>query len=171
VPAPPRAVFDTVILLQAVTNPDVPSWVARALADTGRIQIVASNETLKEAEDVFARPSVRKRFKTLDDQRAGQFLGVVRHLAEIHVNVPKAVGLERNHKDEPFLDLAVVSSAMYLVTRDKDMLDLMGDAAFTAKYPYLKILGPVELLRELAAPIKVKEEKGRDVGMEPLSSL
>jgi hypothetical protein len=47
----------------------------------------------------------------------------------------------------------------------------MGDAAFTAKYPHLKILGPVELLRELAPPIKVAEENGRDVGMEPLSPL
>jgi putative PIN family toxin of toxin-antitoxin system len=153
VPLPPRAVIDTVILLQAATNPDSPSWAALALADTGRIQIVASNETLKEADEVFARPSVRKRFKTLDDQRAREFLGVVRHLAEIHVNVPKTVSLERNHKDEPFLDLAVASGAAYLVTRDKDMLDLMSYAAFTAMYPHLRILGPVELLRELAPPI------------------
>jgi predicted nucleic acid-binding protein len=120
---------------------------------------------------MFSRPSVWKRFKTLDDQRAGEFLGVVRHLAEIHGNVPKTVRRERNHKDEPFLDLAVASGATYLITRDKDMLDLMSDAAFTAKYPHLKILGPVELLRELAPPIKVEEVKGRDAGMEPLSSL
>jgi hypothetical protein len=34
-----------------------------------------------------------------------------------------------------------------------------------------KILGPVEHLSELAPPIKVEEEKGRGVGMEPLSLL
>jgi putative PIN family toxin of toxin-antitoxin system len=164
---PPKVIFDTVILLQAVTNPDGPSWAALALADSCRIQIVASEATLNEAEDVFARPSVRKRFATLDDQRAGEFLGVYRGMAEIHINVPKTVSLERNHKDEPFLDLAVASGAGCLVTRDKDMLDLMADAGFTTRYPGLKIVGPVELLRELAPPIALEEEKGRDVGMKP----
>ncbi len=157
-PPTPRAVFDTVILLQAVTNPDGPSWAALAQADSGRIQIVASDATLKEAEDVLARPSVRKRFATLDDQRAGEFFGVYRGMAEIHVNVPKTVSLERDHKDESFLDLAVESGATYLVTRDKDMLDLMADPDFTAKYPGLKIVNPVELLRELAPPIGPEPE-------------
>ena len=161
----PKAVFDTVILLQAVTNPDGPSWAALAQADSGRIQIVAGDATLKEAEDVLARPSVRKRFATLDDRTAAEFLGVYRGMAEIHVNVPKTVSLERNHKDEPFLDLAVESGATYLVTRDKDMLDLMADPDFTAKYPGLKIVNPVELLRELAPPIRLEPERER--GLQP----
>jgi putative PIN family toxin of toxin-antitoxin system len=156
---PPRAVFDTVVLLHAVTNPDGPSWAALALADSGRVQIVASEAILKEAEDVLARPSVRKRFATLDDQRAGEFLRVYRGMAEILKVVPKTVSLERNHTDEPLLDLAVTSGARYLVTRDKDMLDLMTDVGFTAKYPGLKVVGPVELLRELAPPFKIEEKK------------
>ncbi len=86
-------------------------------------------------------------------KRAGEFFGVYRGTAESLVNVPKTVSLERNHKDEPFLDLAVTSGATYLVTRDKDLLDLVSDADFTAKYPNLKIIGPVEFLRELAPPI------------------
>ena len=110
---------------------------------------------------------MRKRFATLDDQRAGEFLGVYRSMAEIMEVVPRTVSLERDHKDEPFLDLAVESSATYLVTRDKDMLDLMAQPDFTARYPGLKILGPVALLRELAPPIKLEEERGRDVGREP----
>jgi hypothetical protein len=47
----------------------------------------------------------------------------------------------------------------------------MRDAAFTAMYPHLKTLGPVELLRELTPPIEVEADKGRDAGMEPLSPL
>lgn len=156
---PPKSVFDTVILLQAVTNPSGPSWAALALPVSGRVQIVASEATIKEAEDVFARPSVRKRFATLDDQRADEFLGVYRHLAEVLGVVPKSVSLERNHKDEPFLDLAVASGATYLVTRAKDMLDLMADADFTGRYPGLKIVGPVELLRELTPPLRPEPER------------
>ena len=141
-PSPPKAVYDTVILLQAVTNPDGPSWAALALADSGRVQIVASEATLKEAEEVFAPPpSVRKRFATLDDQRAGEFLGVYRHMAEIMEVVPRTVSLERDHKDEPFLDLAVESGATDLVTRDKDMLDLMANPDFSASFPGLRSSG------------------------------
>jgi putative PIN family toxin of toxin-antitoxin system len=164
---PPRAVFDTVILLQAISNPDGPSWAAVAVADSGGVRIVASEVTIQEAEDVFARPSVRQRFVSLDDQRVKEFLGIYRGMAEIYINVTKTVSLERNHKDEPFLDLAVASGASYLVTRDKDMLDLMTNAGFTARYPGLKIVGPVELLRDLAPPITTEQEKGRDVEMVP----
>ena len=86
-------------------------------------------------------------------------------MAEIHAAVPKTVSLERNHKDEPFLDLAVASGAAYLVTRDKDMLDLMADPGFTSRYPGLRIVGPVELLREPVPPLTPEPEK--EQGLQP----
>ena len=49
------------------------------------------------------------------------------------------------------------------MTRDKDMLDLKLD--FTGRYPGLKILGPVELLRELAPPLIPEPE--REQGLQP----
>ena len=45
------------------------------------------------------------------------------------------------------------------------MLDLRADPKFTAKYPGLKIVNPVELLRELAPPIRMEPE--REQGLEP----
>jgi predicted nucleic acid-binding protein len=59
----------------------------------------------------------------------------------------------------------VESGATYLVTRDKDMLDLMADPDFTAKYPGLKIVNPVELLRELVPPNGLEPE--REPGPQP----
>jgi uncharacterized protein len=163
---PPKAVFDAMCYLQAVTNPDGPAWAAMALSDSGRLKIVASEETLSEVSDILSRPNLVRKFPPLTGRRA-PFFEVIRAVAEVWPDVPKAVSHPRDPKDEPYLDLAVASGAAYLVTRDKDMLDLMADADFTSKYPNLKILGPVELLRELTPPLKVEDEKARDVGREP----
>lgn len=38
--------------------------------------------------------------------------------------VPREVALDRDPKDEPYLNLACVSGAEYLVSRDADLLDL-----------------------------------------------
>ena len=38
--------------------------------------------------------------------------------------------LERDRKDEPYLDLALSANARYLISRDKDLLDLMQDVQF-----------------------------------------
>jgi hypothetical protein len=92
---------------------------------------------------------------------------VIRHVAEVLPTVPRTVTLARDPDDEPYLNLAVASGAAYLVTRDRDMLDLMKDAAFVAQYPDLKILSPVELLKELTPPIALQEEEPRERKLEP----
>ena len=58
--------------------------------------------------------------------------------------------LARDPKDEPYVDLAAATRARYLVTRDKDLLDLMDDAAFRQQFPGLTVIDPATLLRELA---------------------
>jgi uncharacterized protein len=161
----PKAVFDAMCYLQAVTNPDGPAWAIMALSDSARLKIVASEETLKEVADVLSRPNLVKKFPSLDERR-DLFLSIIRTVAELVADVPKTVSLPRDPKDEPYLNLAVASGAAYLVSRDKDMLDLMDDPDFTAKHPELRIVGPVELLRELASP-KASEEEPSETGFEP----
>ena len=97
---PPKAVFDAMCYLQAVTNPDGPAWAAMVLSDSGRLQIVVSDETLKEVADVLSRPNLLKKFPSLAERR-DMFLSVIRTVAEAAANVPKAVSLPRDPKDEP----------------------------------------------------------------------
>ena len=121
---PPEAVFDAMCDLQAVTNHDGPAWAAMALSDSGLLKIIASEETLKEVVDILSRPNLVKKFPSLIGRR-GLFLSIIRTVAEVRPDPPKAVSLPRDPKDEPYLNLAVASGAAYLVTRDKNMLDLM----------------------------------------------
>jgi hypothetical protein len=50
--------------------------------------------------------------------------------------------LPRDSKDEPYLNLAAATQASFIVTRDRDLLDLMNDEAFRAAYPQLTIVDP-----------------------------
>ena len=67
--------------------------------------------------------------------------------------VPRTFEYSRDAKDEPYLNLAIVARANFLVSRDKDLLDLMAghdleSKQFRQRFRFLKIIEPVGLLRE-----------------------
>ncbi|MGZ3389798.1 MAG: PIN domain-containing protein [Isosphaeraceae bacterium] len=62
---PLKAVFDTVVYLQAALNPAGPAFAALELADAGRIRLVASEETLEEVAEVLSRPRLRAKYPDL----------------------------------------------------------------------------------------------------------
>jgi predicted nucleic acid-binding protein len=65
---------------------------------------------------------------------------------------PAAVfSLRRDPKDEPYLNLAIEQHAPFLVTRDKDLLDLMKDDTFRKTYAWLTILDPASFLNHVRA--------------------
>lgn len=66
--------------------------------------------------------------------------------ATIQDEVPEVFPLPRDRKDEPYINLAIASRSCYLVSRDKDLLDLIDDPAFRLAFPELTILDPPTLL-------------------------
>jgi predicted nucleic acid-binding protein len=68
--------------------------------------------------------------------------------------VPSHFQYPRDPDDEHILNLAVEVGARYIVSRDKDLLDLMADRPegldFRLRFPQLLVLDPVALLRDLA---------------------
>jgi predicted nucleic acid-binding protein len=62
-------------------------------------------------------------------------------------HVPETFKLERDPKDERYINLAIASTAAYLVTWDRDLLDLMDDKGFRRQFPGLTILEPPAVLR------------------------
>ena len=59
--------------------------------------------------------------------------------------------LERDPKDEKYINLAIITRAEYIVTFDKDLLDLMKEdnqngRSFRQKYPFLKIINPIDFI-------------------------
>jgi putative PIN family toxin of toxin-antitoxin system len=141
------------VFLQASTRQGGPA--ARLFIDYvegGHLILYVSDAILDEVRDVLGRPQIRAKNPALTDETVDEFLVRVAQVAQKIDNVPATFTLPRDPDDEPYLNLALATAAEYLVTRDKDMLDLMQDSAFRAQYPTLTILTPVALLQALSPP-------------------
>ena len=151
----PKAVFDTVILLQAFCNPSGPAAACWSRVVDHRMVHLASAVILAELEEVTSRPKLMSRLGySSEDQIA--FMETVRLHSEVKLGVRHWFNYPRDPKDEPYLDLAIEADAQFLVTWDNDLLDLMKpDSAdgriFRAQAPGLKIVTPPELLALLQA--------------------
>jgi uncharacterized protein len=118
-------VFDCNILLQAVARKTGPAAACLRLAEEGFVQLSLSEEILTELSGVLNRPTIRARYPELSDEIVENFLKGLRSTAEITSDVPKRFSYLRDIDDEPYLNLAIEAEATYLVSRDKDLLDLM----------------------------------------------
>ena len=68
--------------------------------------------------------------------------------------IPRVFEYPRDPNDEPYINLAIAARAKYLVSRDKDLLDLMTATDFESKqfrqrFRFLRIIDPVDVLHEI----------------------
>jgi putative PIN family toxin of toxin-antitoxin system len=167
----PRAVFDCMVFLQAVTNERGPAFACLRLVEEGRLSLVISPQVLSEVQQVLGRTKIRAKFPHLTDERVAGFLQWIEEKGIALDEVPRAFSYARDPNDEPYINLAIAGETRYLVSRDRDLLDLMADEGFRQRLPNLTILDPVALLRELALepqreqkPEQAPErERGRDI--------
>jgi predicted nucleic acid-binding protein len=68
--------------------------------------------------------------------------------------VPHVFDYPRATQDEPYIDLAAVARADYLISRDRDLLSLATDRSligkqFRQRYPRLHVVDPVAFLAKM----------------------
>jgi predicted nucleic acid-binding protein len=107
-----------------------------------------------ELHDVLYRSSLRQSFPLLTNEKAEQLIELLLFKGKLFRNVTRLFELPRDPDDEPYLNLAIESNARFLVTRDRDLLDLMRwdtkqGRDFQSLFPELKILDPVVFLKEI----------------------
>jgi putative PIN family toxin of toxin-antitoxin system len=151
----PRAVFDCMVFLQGAGRPAGPARACFRLVDEGKVVLCLSPGILTEVRDVLTRPKTQKKFPLLTPAWVEEFIENAKCKAMVISEVPKVLALERDPKDEPYLNLALATASQYLVSRDKDLLDLMKDNGFRQRYAALTILDPVAFLEAIA-----NQEKG-----------
>lgn len=147
-----RAVFDCMIYVQAAARVKSPANACFKLVEAGIVRLYLSREILAEIEDVLSRTQLRNRFETLTDEKVEAFLDDIKSKARILKNVPAVIQYPRDPKDEKYVNLAIEVEADFIVSRDKDLLDLMthvsADAKeFRQKSRPLKIVEPIEFLK------------------------
>ena len=90
------------------------------LLDSGKVELVFSNELLAEMLDVTSRPRLKK-FFTMEDWSVIYEI-INRHA--IYIPVISSVTICRDEKDNFLLSLAQDAKANYLLTGDNDLLVL-----------------------------------------------
>jgi putative PIN family toxin of toxin-antitoxin system len=78
------------------------------------------------------RAEVRKLLLGINHRIVNAFLSKLEAKAILIVNVPR-VSHDRDPDDEMYINLAIVAKASYLVSRDKDLLDLMTTSTDVAR--------------------------------------
>jgi len=132
-----RVVFDCMIYLQATISESGPAAALLRLVESRAVSLFVSDEILAEVRDVLSHPKVR------DD--------VSRHFS-----------YPRDPKDEKYIDLAVEVDARYIISRDKDLLDLMTGHTdeckdFRRRFRPLEVIEPVEFLKVVSSVLRSEQ--------------
>ena len=146
------AVFDTNIYFQAAIGKGGPASECWMAAQSGLIEVYICETILDEIRSLFYRNSLRKKFPILTATQVRLLLTNYRFYARMVADPPKVFGLSRDADDEIFVNLAVAVEAAYLVTRDRDLLDLRSDSEFSSQFPGLNIVTPVGFLEAVRGP-------------------
>lgn len=146
------AVFDCMVYLQAATSETGPAAELLRYAGRGNISLFVSREILQELREVISRPDAVAKYPFLTLEFIEAFLVRIAQAAKFIKTFPPHFSYSRDPKDEKYINLAVETEAKYLVSRDKDLRDLMTDHTdeakeFRQRFRHLKVVGPVEFLR------------------------
>lgn len=146
-----KVVFDCGVFLQGLISKSGPAVACLELAEQEKIKLVVSEEILAEIKDVLSRMHLRERNPNLTDEKVESLIEVLLEKGEFVEKVPRHFAYSRNPNDEPYINLAVEANAVFLVSRDKDLLDLMTGYTdeckdFHRRFRGLKIVNPLEFL-------------------------
>jgi uncharacterized protein len=136
-----RAVVDTNIIVSGVLWFGVPGRVVDAVLD-GTILSITSELILAELTRVLSRTKFEPKFSELGLTSAS-IITRIRRSSEIILPASIVDTPVRDPKDVMLLECAVAGAVDYLVSGDKDLVDL-------GSYRDIPILTPVEFLNRLA---------------------
>ena len=120
---PVRAVLDTnVIISGLLSEHSPPRWLVDAWLD-GRYILVTSLYQVEELSHVLTYPRVAGRVR-LSDAEVNLILAALLSQSQVVPGVLQLPGVTRDPKDDPLVACAVEGAAEYLVSGDKDLLDL-----------------------------------------------
>ena len=112
------------IFLQAAARPTGPAAALLDLVEIDALVLLMSEACLEEISEVLSRPSLQRKFPSLTPSIVREFLNRIHACSDFSTNVPSLFVLDRDPKDAKYIDLAIATKADFLITRDKDLLDL-----------------------------------------------
>jgi putative PIN family toxin of toxin-antitoxin system len=153
-PTVPDVIFDCNFYLRATVSRGGPAADCLRLLEADVYTLFVSRDILEEVTEVLSRPELQQKFPDLTPESVEDLLLLLDEKAILIYNVPETFRYARDPKDEPYINLALVTNAQYLVTYDTDLLDLMDERSeqgrqFRHRFPHLTILDPAAFLQVL----------------------
>ena len=155
---PVRAVFDCNVFVQAMLSDRGPPFPCFGAVRRGQAELFVREYVLEEVREMPAHPDLR-RFRHFTDEKVESFLDGLRPLLRMIYVVPEIFRGCRDQDDNHYIDLAVAAEASLVVSKDRDLLDLMDPSRiagreFSLDFPSLRVLDPTAFLAHLAGIVK-----------------
>lgn len=117
-------VLDSTILVSSFLAEGGLSFEILRQGKAGKFVWHCAEEILAETRRVLLEEQrIRKKYHYTNEQ-VSDFLESIRAVAQVVQSLPEIRVIKRDPKDDKILACAVVTQASYIVTRDKDLLDL-----------------------------------------------
>ncbi len=148
---PPRVVYDCNIYVQAIINVRGPAARCVEKVRAAEVTLFVTPFILDEIRESYLK--IPRKYGVTPEQTETMAIAVA-GVATIITNVPTVFEYDRDPDDAHYVNLAIAADARLIVSRDKDLLDLMDPTrepgkAFQSRFPSIRIIDPVALLREL----------------------
>jgi putative PIN family toxin of toxin-antitoxin system len=153
---PLPVVFDCNVFAQALINPRGPAGACVSAAQAHRVRVFVSNHLLRELRELPRKLPLRL---SVTDNRVEALIVDIATYAEFVDPVPSIFVYPRDPDDAHYVDLALATGADLVVSRDRDLLDLMSEANADGRilrehHPKFRVLTPPELLQQLHGATK-----------------
>ncbi len=116
-----RAVLDPNVLVSAAISPAGPSRQIVTAWTDHRFELIASSTLLEELADVLARPKFRR---YISAALVTEFIDGLSQDAVFVQDPPEPPGISPDPDDDYLIALAQAAGADYIVSGDRDLLDL-----------------------------------------------
>ena len=155
-PGPYRVVLDTNSLLSGLANSESAAGRVLDLCERRRVLLLLSRPVQREYRSVLASVELVRRNPEITPEAVELVLRRLRYTGEYFGHLRTRFRFDRDHDDEPFIELAIGGSASHLVTSDNDLLSLgtgHDEAArrFRQRMPRIRVVRPPAFLREFEA--------------------
>ena len=119
-----KAVLDSTILVSAFLKSEGISAELLRKAAAGAFTVCTAEEILDETRRVLLQyPRIRKRYQ-YPDEAVTEYVNLLRVVSHLVTGLPKLRAVIRDPNDDMILACAIKAKAGYVVSRDKDLLDL-----------------------------------------------
>lgn len=146
-----NAVFDCNVFLQVLVSTRGAAHECWQRVLVGDVRLFVTPYMLVEIRNLPTHSRLARRFPTLTSEHVEQFVTELQELAIVVDDPEPSFQLPRDPADAHYVDVAIATGSMLVVSNDRDLLDLMQDTypegvALRRAHPEFRVVTPPHLL-------------------------